>query len=129
MQVIKNNIERYCSVETDSLDTDSEDDESNSDNKIDKNMMNGFIMNVSEFDAILGKLPKIYDHYKVKYELEDGRIVINAVPADIHARAVHALSSVIEAWGNNNAIEDTNEPPLENTGDACTTLGHPSAYF
>lgn len=92
-------------------------------------MVNEFIMKVSEFDALLGKLPKILDHYKVKYELEDGRIVINAVPADIHARAVHALSSVIEAWGNNNAIEDTNEPPLENTGDACITLGHPSAYF
>ena len=122
MQVIKNDIKRYYSVETDSHDTNSEDDGSNSQSKIDKNMMNAFIMNVSEFDAILGKLPKIFDHYKVKYELEDGKIVINVVPADIHARAFHALSSVIEAWGNNNAIEDTIEPPLENTGDVCITL-------
>jgi hypothetical protein len=61
-------------------------------------MMNEFIMEVSEFDALLGKLSKIFDHYKIKYELEDGIIVINAVPADIHARAVHAWSSVIEAW-------------------------------
>jgi hypothetical protein len=87
------------------------------------------MMEISEFDALIRKLPKKFDHYKVKYELEDGGIVINAVPADIHARAVHAWSTMIEIWGSNYTIEILHESPLEYTGDAGIILGHSSTYF
>ena len=78
-------------------------------NRIDETRMNKFMMKSSEFNALLAKLPKMFDHYKVKYELDGARIVINFVPEDIHARAAHAGNTVIEAWANNNAIEDMHE--------------------
>lgn len=68
IQVIKNNIEKYYRVESDLDDIESDDDESNSD-EINKTMVHEFIMKDSEFDALLDKLPKIFDQYKVKYEL------------------------------------------------------------
>jgi hypothetical protein len=51
--------------------------------------MNEFMMNVAEYDSLLGKLLKIFDLYKVKYELENGRIAVNVVPADVHMVYCH----------------------------------------
>ena len=78
-----------------------------------------FSMKVNEFDR---PLAKFFNFYKIKYELDDGHVIIHLVPANAHSRAVAAWSTVIEMCGNNDILANTQEPAVQNTGDASIAI-------
>jgi hypothetical protein len=126
VKVIKASINDYTHQ---TIDDSSEDQDSDLDNGVETRTVNDFIMKTAEFNILVEKLPKIFDVFKVQYELDDGKILINVLPAPIHARAVNTWSGLIAAWASNNTVDDTNEPALENTGRTRIILCYSSAYF
>ena len=44
-------------------------------------------MTIDVFDALKDRLPAFRDGYKLKYELDNGYIIVRTIPADVHAAA------------------------------------------